>query len=279
MSVRIIVDSTADMTAAVKEQVKIVPLTVHFGEEEYKDGVTMDFVQFYEKLESCEELPTSSQPNPATFEDVYEEVIKEGDDAVVITISSKLSGTCQSATIAAGDYDNIYVVDGGTAAIGTGILAELAIGLAAEGLSAKEIADRLNEEKKNVKIVALIDTLEFLQRGGRISKAVALAGGVLSIKPIISVDGGVIEMVSKVRGMKQGFKQLGGEAEKMGEIDFSKPVMLGFTGKTPENLEKYEENYAEYWGQAAGGYGKAALGSVIGTHIGPGAVAAAFFVK
>ena len=136
MSVRIIVDSTADMTAAVKEQVKIVPLTVHFGEEEYKDGVTMDFVQFYEKLESCEELPTSSQPNPATFEDVYEEVIKEGDDAVVITISSKLSGTCQSATIAAGDYDNIYVVDGGTAAIGTGILAELAIGLAAEGLSA-----------------------------------------------------------------------------------------------------------------------------------------------
>ena len=144
--VRIIVDSTADMTAAVKEQVKIVPLTVHFGEEEYKDGVTMDYVQFYEKLASSDVLPTTSQPNPATFMDTYKEVTEAGDEAVVITISSKLSGTCQSATIAAADYDNVYVVDGKTAAIGTGILAELALQLAAEGLSAKEIATRIEEE-------------------------------------------------------------------------------------------------------------------------------------
>ena len=276
--VRIIVDSTADMTAAVKEQVKIVPLTVHFGEEEYKDGVTMDYVQFYEKLASCDALPTTSQPNPATFEETYKEVTKAGDEAVVITISSKLSGTCQSATIAAADYDNIYVVDGKTAAIGTGILVELALQLAAEGMSAKEIAARIEEEREHVKIVALIETLEFLQRGGRISKAVALAGGMLSIKPIISVQNGVIDMAAKVRGMKQGFKNLGVEAEKMGEIDFTKPLMLGFTGKDAENLEKYEETYAEFWNKG-NGYGKAALGSAIGTHIGPGAVAAAYFVK
>ena len=276
--VRIIVDSTADMTAAVKEQVKIVPLTVHFGEEEYKDGVTMDYVQFYEKLASSDVLPTTSQPNPATFMDTYKEVTEAGDEAVVITISSKLSGTCQSATIAAADYDNVYVVDGKTAAIGTGILAELALQLAAEGLSAKEIATRIEEEREHVRIVALIETLEYLQRGGRISKAVALAGGVLSIKPIISVKHGVIEMVAKVRGMKQGFKQLSVEAEKFGEIDYTKPLMLGFTGKEAENLEKYEETYAEYWNQG-NAYGKAALGSAIGTHIGPGAVATAFFVK
>ncbi len=278
MSVRIIVDSTADMTPEVKAQVKIVPLTVHFGEEEFKDGVTMDYVQFYEKLASCDTLPTTSQPNPATFEEVYKEVTAAGDEAVVITISSKLSGTCQSATIAAVDYDNIYVVDGKTAAIGTGILADLALQLAAEGLSAKEVAAKIEEEREHVKIVALIETLEFLQRGGRISKAVALAGGVLSIKPIISVNGGVIDMAAKVRGMKQGFKQLGVEAEKLGEIDFTKPHMLGFTGKEPENLEKYEETYSDYWKQGCE-YGKAALGSAIGTHIGPGAVAAAYFVK
>lgn len=278
MSVRIIVDSTADMTPEVKGQVTIVPLTVHFGDEEFKDGVTMDYVQFYEKLASCDALPTTSQPNPASFMDVFEEVEKAGDEAVVITISSKLSGTCQGATLAASDYDNIHVVDGRTAAIGTGVLVERALQLVAEGKSAKEIAEIIEEEKNHVKIVALIDTLEFLQRGGRISKAVALAGGMLSIKPIISVENGVIDMVAKVRGMKQGFKNLGVEAEKMGEIDFEKPLMLGFTGKDAENLEKYEETYAEFWNKG-NGYGKAALGSAIGTHIGPGAVAVAYFVK
>ena len=277
--VRIIVDSTADMTAAVKEQVKIVPLTVHFGEEEFKDGVTMDYVQFYEKLGSCDALPTTSQPNPVAFEEVYKEVTAAGDEAVVITISSKLSGTCQSATIAAADYDNIYVVDGKSAAIGTGILADRALQFAAEGMSAKEIAAKIEEERENVRIVALIETLEYLQRGGRISKAVALAGGMLSIKPIISVKHGVIEMAAKVRGMKQGFKNLSVEAEKFGEIDYSKPLMLGFTGKDAENLEKYEEAYAEFWNKNETEYGKAALGAAIGTHIGPGAVAAAYFVK
>ena len=278
MSVRIIVDSTADMKPEIKEQVKIVPLTVHFGEEEFQDGVTMDYVGFYEKLASCEALPTTSQPNPASFMDAFEEVTKAGDEAVVITISSKLSGTCQGATLAAADYDNVYVVDGKTAAIGTGVLVELALQLVNEGKSAKEIAEIIAEESKKVKIVALIETLEFLQRGGRISKAVALAGGVLSIKPIISVQNGVIDMATKVRGMKQGFKQLETEAGKLGEIDFTKPVMLGFTGKDGENLEKYEETYSDFWKQG-GEYGKAALGSAIGTHIGPGAVAAAYFVK
>ncbi len=276
--VRIIVDSTADMRPEVKEQVKIVPLTVHFGEEEFLDGVTMDYVQFYEKLASCDALPTTSQPNPASFMDAFEEVTKAGDEAVVITISSKLSGTCQGATLAAADYDNIYVVDGKTAAIGTGILVELALQLVEEGLSAKEIAARIEEEREHVRIVALIETLEYLQRGGRISKAVALAGGMLSIKPIISVEHGVIEMAAKVRGMKQGFKNLSVEAEKMGEIDYTKPLMLGFTGKDAENLEKYEEAYADFW-KKGNEYGKAALGSAIGTHIGPGAVAAAYFVK
>ncbi|MBQ8802645.1 MAG: DegV family protein [Tyzzerella sp.] len=279
MSVRIIVDSTADLTPAVKERVKIVPLTVHFGEEEYLDGVTMDYVQFYDKLVSCDALPTTSQPNPAAFEETYKEVVAAGDSAVVITIASKLSGTCQSATIAAADYDNVYVVDGQTAAIGTGILADFALQLADAGMSAKEIAEKLVVEREKVRIVALIDTLEFLQRGGRISKTVALAGSMLSIKPVITVKDGLIEMAAKVRGMKQGFKQIGVETEKMGEVDFTKPLMLGFTGKTSENLDKYEESFADLWKKDGSEYGTAAIGSAIGTHIGPGAVATAFFLK
>lgn len=279
MSVRIIVDSTADLTAEVKERVKIVPLTVHFGEEEYLDGVTMDYVQFYDKLVSSDALPTTSQPNPATFEDAYKEVTAAGDSAVVITIASKLSGTCQSATIAAADYDNVYVVDSQSAAIGAGILAELALQLADSGMEAKEIAERLETEREKVRIVAVIDTLEFLQRGGRISKTVALAGSMLSIKPVIGVKDGVIEMIAKVRGLKQGCKQIGVEAEKMGEVDFTKPIMLGFTGKSSENLDKYEEGYGESWKKDGSQYGTAAIGCAIGTHIGPGAFAVAFFLK
>ena len=279
MSVRIIVDSTADLASEVREQVKIVPLTVYFGDEEYLDGVTMDYIQFYDKLATCDSLPTSSQPNPAMFGDVYREVTEAGDSAVVITISSKLSGTYQSAMIAASDYDDIYVVDGMTATIGTGALAKYAFQLADDGMDAKDIAQQLEIAKDKVRIVGMIDTLEFLQRGGRISKTVAIAGGMLSVKPVISVQDGVINMISKARGLKQGCKQIGVEVEKMGEVDFDKPVMLGFTGLSSGNLDKFEETYGDLWKKGENEYGKAAIGSVIGTHVGPGAFAVAFFLK
>ena len=279
MSVRIIVDSTADMRSEVKERVKIVPLTVHFGEEEFLDGVNIDYVQFYEKLTSSDALPTTSQPSPAAFEDVYKEVEEAGDSAVVITISGKLSGTYQSATIAAADFDNVYIVDSGSAAIGAGVLAELALQWTDAGMGAKEISEKLEAEKAKIRIVALIDTFEFLVRGGRVSKTVAFAGSMLSLKPIIGVKDGVIETLGKARGLKQAFKQIGVERDKMGEVDFTKPVMLGFTGMTSENLEQYEENYNEAWKKDGSMYGKAAIGSAIGTHVGPGAVAVAFFLK
>lgn len=279
MSVKIIVDSSADMSAEVKNRICVVPLSVFFGDEEYLDGVTLDYTAFYEKLAVCENLPTTSQANPATFEKVFEEVEKAGDSAVVITLSSTLSGTCQSAMIAAADFDNIYVVDGTTATIGTGVLVERALQLVDEGKSAEEIANILNEEKRKVRIVAVVDTLEYLQRGGRISKAVALAGSMLSIKPIIAVQEGKLEMISKARGLKQAFRQIGAEAGKMGEVDFTKPVILGFTGAEAENLEKYEKDYSSMWQQEGTSYTRTAIGSAIGTHVGPGAVATAFFVK
>ena len=144
MGVRIIIDSTADVNTSIKERFCIVPLTIHFGDEEYVDGVTINHKEFYEKLIENDVLPTTSQATPAAFSDVFEEVAASGDDAVVLTVSSKLSGTYQSAMIAAYDYpERIFVIDTETVAIGAGILAELALQFADAGMSAREIADRI----------------------------------------------------------------------------------------------------------------------------------------
>lgn len=277
MSVRIIVDSTADLIPAVKDRVDVVPMTVHFGDKEYIDGVTITHEEFYKKLVECTELPHTSQATPASYAPFFESVAKAGDSAVVLTLASSLSGTYQSAVIAAADYENIYVVDSETVAIGTGVLAEYALKLVDSGLEAKEIAERLESEKKNVRIVATVDTLEYLQRGGRVSKTVAFAGGLLNIKPVIGVKEGEIIMLGKARGTKQGNSLLVTEIEKMGGMDFKKPVLLGYTGLTKEFINKLMEESNELWKQSETQLNVSLIGSVIGTHVGPGAVAAAFF--
>lgn len=275
MSVRIIVDSTADTTPEVKDRLTVVPLTVCFGQEEYIDGVTIDHRQFYEKLAASDVLPTTSQATPATFAQVFAEVEKAGDSAVVITIAAKLSGTYQSALIAASDYDNIYVVDSNSVTMGAGILAQLALTLADKGLSAPEIAEILTRERENVRLVALLDTLEYLKKGGRISGTVAFVGGMLSIKPLIQVADGEIHTLGKARGLKQGNQMLSAQIEKLG-VDFSKPLLLGYTGLDEEPLGRYIAESRALWAPV-GDVSTTAIGSVIGTHAGPGAYAAAFF--
>lgn len=277
MSVRIIVDSSADVRESIKEKLIVVPLTVSFGEQEYIDGVTIDHKLFYEKLVETDIIPTTSQATPAEFIAKFDKINAVGDSAVVITISSKLSGTYQSALIAADGYDNIFVVDSGSVTIGAGILAELAVGLAEDGLDAKTIAETLNREKKNICIIAMLNTLEYLKRGGRISKTVAFAGGVLNLKPVISVYDGEITMLGKARGSKQGNNLLVLEIEKAGGVDFNKPILLGYTGLTDALLQKYIEDSSALWRGNTEKLEIASVGSAIGTHAGPGAVAAAFF--
>ena len=277
MNVRIIIDSTSDLTPDIKSRVAVVPLTLHFGEEEYIDGVTINHKQFYEKLIESDVLPSTSQATPGAFADIFEDVKEMGESAVVITISSKLSGTYQSAVIAAADYENIYVVDSQSAAIGAGILTELALNLKDKGLSAKEIAERITEERKNIRVVALLDTLEYLKRGGRISKTVAFAGGLLSIKPVVSIEEGEIKMLGKARGSKQGNNLLVTEIENCGGVDFAKPVLLGYTGLSDMLLLKYIEDSKNLWEHGVDKLRYTAIGSVIGTHAGPGAIAVAFF--
>lgn len=277
MKTRIIADSTADLLPEYKSRVNVVPLMVRFDDEEFIDGVTIDHKTFYEKLVESDVLPTTSQANPDAFMTEFEKAKEAGESAVVITLSSKLSGTYQSAVIAAADYENIYVVDSTSVAIGTGILVELALKLLDEGLDAKEIAERLEEEKKNIVIVALVDTLEYLKKGGRISKTVAFAGTVLNIKPVLSVIDGEIDMLGKARGSKMGNNLLVQEIEKAGGVDFSKPVLLGYSGLSDALLLKYIEDSKHIWEAGLESVRYTVIGSVIGTYAGPGAIAAAFF--
>ncbi len=277
MKTRIIVDSTADLMPEFKSRVHTVPLTVNFGEEEYIDGVTIDHKTFYERLIESDVLPTTSQATPDAFAKEFEKAKQAGESAVVITLASKFSGTYQSATIAAEDYEDMYIIDSTSAAMGSGILVELAFRLLDEGKSAKEIAATLEEEKKKIVIVALVDTLEYLKKGGRISKAVAFAGEVLNIKPVLSVISGEINMLGKARGSKMGNNLLVEEINKAGGIDFSKPVLLGYSGISDALLLKYIEDSRPIWEGNLDEVRYTTVGSVIGTHAGPGAVVVAFF--
>lgn len=279
MRVRIIIDSTTDLAPELRGQVEVVPLTVSFGTEEYIDGVTITHEEFYNKLIESDVLPTTSQATPAAFEKVFKEVAAAGDSAVVITLASQFSGTCQSARIAAEDYDNIYVVDSGSVTLGAGILAEYALHCARSGMTAAEIAGLLEKKKEDICLIAMLDTLEYLKKGGRISAAVAFAGGLLNIKPVVNVKDGVINMLGKARGSKQGNNLLVQEIEKTGGIDFDMPILLGYSGLSDALLKKYITDSAPLWENGIDTLRYASIGSVVGTHAGPGAIAAAFFHK
>ena len=279
MKTRIIIDSTMDLSPELKSKVSIVPLTVHFGDEEYIDGVTIDHKAFYEKLVETDVHPSTSQATPDAFIKEYEKAKAAGEGAVVITLSSKLSGTYQSAQIAAEDYENVFLVDSGSVTIGGGILVEYALRLLNEGLEAKEIAEKLEEAKERIIIIALVDTLEYLKKGGRISKTVAFAGAVLNIKPVLAVEDGEITILGKARGSKMGNNLLVQEIEKSGGVNFGMPVLLGYSGLSDALLLKYIEDSNSLWEGGLDEIHYTSIGSVIGTHAGPGAIAAAFFKK
>ncbi len=277
MKVQIIVDSTVDMPEHSRSACRVVPLTVHFGEESFIDGVTLNKQDFYRRLAEGGALPTTSQATPAAFQSVFDEVTRAGDSAVVITLASQFSGTYQSACIAAEDYENIYVVDSRTAAIGSGILAEYALRCAEQGMEAGALAALLEKKREDVRLFALLDTLEYLKRGGRISKTVAFAGGLLNIKPLITVEDGEVLVVGKARGAKQGMALLTEKLLSDGGINFDLPILLGYSGTDASNLEKYRADSREIWQGREDTLPSTLLCSVIGTHTGPGVVAAACF--
>ena len=279
MKTRIVVDSTADILPEYLDQIHTVPLTVSFGEEEYIDGVTMDHRTFYQKLIETDAMPSTSQASPAAFAEQYDQAAADDEEVVVITISSKLSGTYQSAMIAAAGRSSVYVVDSENASVGCGILVGLALRYLRDGMTASAIAEKLQKDKKKIVVIALLDTLEYLKRGGRISKAAAFAGGLLNIKPVISIADGEIQLLGKARGSKMGNNLLAQQIEKVGGIDFTKPVLLGYTGLSDVLLQKYIEDSSYLWSASLDDVRYVSIGSVIGAHAGPGAIAVAFFRK
>lgn len=274
MATRIIVDSTADLTKQVRARVAVVPLTIHFGAEEFVDGVDITGQEFYEKLATTKTLPSTSQATPYAFGAAFGRAVADGDDVVAIVASSKLSGTYQSAVIAAEDYPGkVYVVDTRNIALGSAILAEYALRLVDEGHAAAEIASMVEAARERVRLMAVVDTLEYLHRGGRLSKTAAIAGGILSIKPIIAIEDGEIKVLAKARGNKQANRMMNKTVADVG-VDASMPMLLGYSGTDDTLLRQYRDDSADLWDQ---GVPVSLVSGVVGTHAGPGAVAVAFF--
>ncbi|PUA40394.1 DegV family protein [Paenibacillus elgii] len=275
--VRIVTDSTADIPADLRERlgIEVVPLKVLFGSEAFRDGVDMGPEQFYDKLASSGIFPTTSQPSPADFIQVYERLADEGADSIIsIHLSSQLSGTYQSALVSKSMIDekaDIEVVDSRSASCGIGMLVVAAAEAAKQGKSKSEILERIASLRQNIGLYFLVDTLEYLHKGGRIGKAAALFGSLLNIKPILSVnDDGVVYSVDKVRGQKKAMNRI---VELMQKDFAGKPIdliMAYTTGR--ETAEEFFSLLKQHFDVKSVQYTH--IGPVIGAHVGPGTVAA-----
>lgn len=285
MTVRIITDSASDITAADiaaagNPALTVLPLSVTFGQTTYEDGVDLSHRRFYELLVEGDDLPMTGQVNPYAFEQAIAQAREAGEEVVVITLSGKLSGTNASAMTAAAAFeDGVYVVDSKSVTVGERILVDYALRLVGEGLGAADIACALEQAREDIHVVGLLDTLEFLRRGGRIPASAAALGKLLSIKPVITITDGAVELLGKARGSKNGRNLLTQQVEAAGGIDFSMPIELAYAGLDDALLRKYVEDSRHIW------EGHVELddlpvhtvGATIGTHVGPGAIALAFF--
>lgn len=280
MSVRIITDSASDMSPAEHPALAVLPLSVTFGTDVYMDGIDIDHQRFYEMLVERDELPKTGQVNPYAFSQAIAEAREAGDEAVIITVGAKLSGTNQSARTALADAPggDVFVVDSNNVTLGERVLVEYALRLVDEGRSASQIAAAVEAVRDRVVVIGLLETLEYLVRGGRLSAAAGAVGTLLNVKPVVAAEDGLIVQLGKARGSKNGRNLLNQKVEKAGGIDFSMPLALGYTGLSDAVLKKYIEDSAVLWaGHTEGELPVHTIGATIGTHVGPGAVAVAFF--
>lgn len=280
MALRIITDSTSDLSQkeAETKKITVVPLHNMFGTQEYLDGVTISKEEFYEKLAKAEDLPTTSQPSPDEFLTHFEACKEAGDSVIVITISSKLSGTHQSAVIAKDmcEYEHIYIIDSMTATLGLYCLVDYAYNLGKQGLSTERIVKEIEDTKHKVRVYAFVDTLKYLKKGGRLSATAAFAGTLLNIKPIVEVKDGIVDVAGKSRGLNGAFKKVVELVEEAGGIDLTRPSCIGYTGH-PSVMENFASYVKECYPTIQ--FPTVPIGSTIGVHAGPGACAIAFFMK
>ncbi len=282
MGVRIITDSASDISQerAGKWGITVLPLKVRFGDEEFLDGVTLSCKEFYGKLVETDEIPKTSQISPFDYGEAFKEATKDGDEAICFTLSAGVSGSYQSACIAAQDYeDKVFVIDTRQFCISEFIIVERAVQLRDQGLSAKEIAAQIREEMKKAHVIAVFDTLEYLKLGGRISSAAALAGNMLMIKPVLTIEEGVVKIIGKARGSRNSHNMLKEFVKNTGGIDFERPVCLAYSGFSDDMLRKYVEDSKDLYEGFEDRLQYAEVGATIGTYSGPGAIALAYFEK
>jgi len=287
MGIRIITDSTAEISQEQAKQlgITVIPLNSIFPDKEYLDGIDLTNEDFYKKLAEAEELPTTSQPSPFRFEQAYLEAREADDDQIiVICISAELSGTYQSAEIAKSQIDsntssNIWLIDSQSTTLGLRILVNRALELRDAGKSAEEIVQTIEAEKSRLRIFAAIDTLEYLHKGGRLSTTSKIAGTLLNVKPLISLQCGELKPVGKSRGMKKAYEEVYHLVQEDGSIDFDMPIALGYTGDRERFTEFEKVSKAHLQGMGNKNPETLSIGAVIGTHIGPGAVAISYFAK
>lgn len=282
MGFRIITDSASDMPqeTAAKMGVTVMPIHTRFGEVEYLDGVTLKPAEFFKKLVESNEVPRTSQVTPFEFEEEFEKWISEGEGVLCITMSAGVSGTYQSACAAAADFgDKVIVIDSRQFCISLYILIEYACQLRDSGKTLQQTAEAIEEAKKKVHVISVFATLEYLKLGGRISAAAAMAGNILSIKPVITIEKGLVEVIAKARGARKAHNMLVDFIDKTGGIDYSMPYCLGFTGFSDQVLTQYIDDYAAEYKEALKDVPVVPVGATVGTYAGPGAVALAFFNK
>ena len=276
MAIRIVTDSTSDMPKelANKYNITIAPLSVNFGEESFLDGVELTNKEFYKKLSEAGELPTTSQVNPGEFVNIFNEILDAGDEVIGIFISTGLSGTYGSAEIAKDmiKSDKIHILDSKGVTAMTSIMSIEAAKMAEKGKSASEIMEMLNKMTANMKTMFIIDTLEYLVKGGRLSKAQGAIGGLLNVKPIIRVNG-VVETVTKVRGRAKGVKYLVDWLNK-GQFDLSNKTVFIVNSNDQAFSDKIRSTLLENF--KVGEILEAQIGAVVGTHAGPGCAGIVF---
>lgn len=277
MSIRIITDSASDILQSdAKEMgITVIPLKTIFSTGEYIDGINLSHTEFFEKLIETREISKTSQITPMEYIEEYSKY--PNDEVIVITLSKKLSGCYQSAALAANEFNNVYVVDSENATIGERLLVELAVKLVGMGKTAKEIVEILEKKKKDICLVALLDTLEYLRKGGRISFTTAYIGTLLNIKPVITIDEGKVKSLGKARGSKNGNNMLRKLVNEAGGMDLSLPYAVAYSGLSDALLKKYLEDNKDLYPKDINDLPLRTIGSTIGTHVGPGAIAVAFF--
>jgi len=271
--IKVITDSTSDLPKGVAEKydIEVLPLTIFFDEDEYRDWIDIAPKAFYERMRKAEKLPTTSQVNPNSFKEKYEQFLQNYDHIISLHLSSDASGTYNSAVIARDmvDKDRITVIDTRNYTYGFGQMVVEAARMAQGGKSVDEVVDRINYLISNVKTLFVVDTLEYLKKGGRLSATKATIGTLLNLKPILTVEDGKIVAIDKARGMKKALRRIVELMQEQGVDLKSQTIKVGHADNI-EHLKDFESAIEEAYGYVE--KEEFEIGCVIGVYCGPGTV-------